>query len=99
MHGIECPAFNDQVCFQVSEIAYDENREINYLVITNAKGLPIFRVGNSRLSDMSAKKKSIAEAVKSQLSEKMRTDLQKELDRTGIPLEVVLERYHKYGML
>ena len=79
--------------FNVSEIAYDENREINYLVITNAKGLPIFRVGNSRLSDMSAKKKSTAEAVKSQLSEKMRTDLQKELDRTGIPLEVVLERY------
>ena len=42
---------------------------------------------------MAEKKNGTAEAVKSQLSGKMRADLQKELDRTGIPLEMVLDRY------
>ena len=79
--------------FTVSEIGYDENREINRLVITNANGTVVFQKGKAKLSTVGEKKKNTAEAVKSQLSEKMRTDLQKELDRTGIPLEVVLERY------
>lgn len=35
-----------------------------------------------------------AETVKKQLTAKMKRDMQKELDRTGVPLEKVLERYH-----
>ena len=40
------------------------------------------------------KMKNMPEEVKAQLSEKMRADLQKELNRTGIPVEQVLARYH-----
>ena len=35
-----------------------------------------------------------AETVKKHLTAKMKRDMQKELDRTGVPLEKVLERYH-----
>ena len=33
-------------------------------------------------------------SVKTQLSEKMRFELEKELERTGVSMEQVLERYH-----
>ena len=79
--------------FSVSEIGYAANREIDRLVITNSKGKVVFSQGNSKLFNMAEKKNGTAEAVKSQLSGKMRADLQKELDRTGIPLEMVLDRY------
>ena len=35
-----------------------------------------------------------AETVKKHLTAKMKRDMQKELDRTGVALEKVLERYH-----
>ena len=36
----------------------------------------------------------VSETVRAHLSDKMRRDLQKELERTGISLEQVLARYH-----
>lgn len=36
----------------------------------------------------------VSETARAQLSDKMRRDLQKELERTGISLEQVLARYH-----
>ena len=80
--------------FQVSAIGYDERREINHLEICNSKGITVFRMQAKKESTAPRRLKNTPEEVKAQLSEKMRTDLQKELRRTGISLEQVLARYH-----
>ena len=71
--------------FRVTEIGYDENREINRLEICNSKGTSVYR--------MQPPKGNVT-SVKTQLSEKMRFELEKELERTGVSMEQVLERYH-----
>lgn len=80
--------------FRVISIGYNERREINSLEICNSKGFSVFRMQEKKESSMSKKVGSTSEKVKAKLSEKMRIDLQKELNRTGISLEQVLARYH-----
>ena len=78
--------------FRVSAISYASNREIEGLEICNAKGGVVFRM---QLSGTSSNKPGrVSETARAQLSDKMRRDLQKELERTGISLEQVLARYH-----
>lgn len=80
--------------FRVSAIGYDSGREINALEICNSKGFTVFRMQAKKEASAPKKMKNMPEEVKAQLSEKMRADLQKELNRTGIPVEQVLARYH-----
>lgn len=78
--------------FRVSAISYASNREIEGLEICNAKGGVVFRM---QLAGTSSNKPGrVSETARAQLSDKMRRDLQKELERTGISLEQVLARYH-----
>ena len=78
----------------MSAIGYDSGREINALEICNSKGFTVFRMQAKKEASAPKKMKNMPEEVKAQLSEKMRADLQKELNRTGIPVEQVLARYH-----
>lgn len=78
--------------FRVSAISYTSNREIESLEICNAKGGVVFRKQSAGTS--SNKPGRVSETARAHLSDKMRRDLQKELERTGISLEQVLARYH-----
>ena len=78
--------------FRVSAISYASNWEIESLEICNAKGGVVFRMQSAGTS--SNKPGSVSETARAHLSDKMRRDLQKELERTGISLEQVLARYH-----
>lgn len=81
--------------FCVSVIGYNEKREINQLEICNSKGITVFKMKQSgKVVPVTEKNQNASATAKAQLTEKMRRDLQKELDRTGIPLEQVLARYH-----
>ena len=76
--------------FTIAAISYNENREICELEIRNGANRPVFvkRVIGEHVPV------SNGETVKKHLTAKMKRDMQKELDRTGVPLEKVLERYH-----
>ena len=78
--------------FRVSAISYASNWEIESLEICNVKGGVVFRMQSAGTS--SNKPGSVSETARAHLSDKMRRDLQKELERTGISLEQVLARYH-----
>ena len=78
--------------FRVSATSYTLNREIESLEICNAKGGVVFRKQSAGTS--SNKPGRVSETARAHLSDKMRRDLQKELERTGISLEQVLARYH-----
>lgn len=94
--------------FIVESISYDDNREIQTLEIRNGANRTVYvkrligentPVANretkqeTALAEPVGKGAGTSEAVKKQLTVKMRRDMQKELDRTGVPLERVLERY------
>lgn len=81
--------------FKVQFIAYDEKREIMELVICNSKGLPVYEMQPKQKS-LPKKESSFSLQInaKEQLSKRMRSDLEKELRRTGISLETVLARYN-----
>lgn len=68
--------------FHVADIGYGENREIVRLEIRNASGVPVFRMNMNppRFASASLQPWQIAE-------------LQSELERTGVVLDMVLERY------
>ena len=90
--------------FTVESISYDGNREICGLEIRNAANHTVFvkqmlEPAQSGEKDAGQEKgsrtpeKSAAEAARKRLTAKMKRDMQKELERTGVPLERVLERY------
>lgn len=90
--------------FTVESISYDGNREICGLEIRNAVNHTVFvkqmlEPAQSGEKDAGQEKgsrtpeKSAAEAARKRLTAKMKRDMQKELERTGVPLERVLERY------
>lgn len=68
--------------FHVQEIRYSSQREITGLVIVNEQGKKVYEY---------KEKESRKEAKP---GEKHMQALQKELERTGISIETVLERYH-----
>lgn len=68
--------------FSVSKISYSDNREISYLVIVNDKDKEVFR-WLAKVKGDPAKK-----VTKAQMNV-----LQEELDRTGVNMEKVTERF------
>lgn len=72
--------------FNVKEISYNAKREIVSLVITNSQNTVLFSIGvnpNSGLKDKLSKGINIWQMQ----------ELEKELERTGVEITVVLERY------
>ena len=65
--------------FSVSSIAYDNNRTIKALEIINGKKQPVFKYQEK--------------AAQKNFSGKQRENLEKELNRTGVSLQTVLDRY------
>lgn len=81
--------------FHVQSIAYDEKREIAGLVICNSKGLSVYKMHQKQKNAVvNEKLTGTPEQAKVQLSKKMRGDLEKELQRTGVSMETVLARYN-----
>lgn len=72
--------------FAVSYIAYDSNREIVALVIKDSKGNVVY----SMQQDSQAKEATVQESA---LSDAERVLLLAELNRTGVTMDTVLERY------
>lgn len=73
--------------FSVKNIAYNERREISALTIMNASNTVVFSMGQSADKKLKGK-------VESMLSTAKRRELEQELNRTGVAIETVLERYH-----
>lgn len=78
--------------FSVSAIGYSSDREINMLVIINDKGQPVYemKAGNSASDSDAAAKKEQAER---KLSANQMDAFRAELDRTGVTLQAVQERF------
>ena len=74
--------------FEVSSIGYNREREIDSLVIVNDKGQEIYRMNQT----IPAKEPSARSQARYQ--ETPMSALEKELKRTGVALEAVLNRYH-----
>jgi len=72
--------------FHVQNIEYNDQREISALVIANS--------WNKVVYSWIAPKAAASKPVDPGLSKAQMTNLQKELARTGVALEAVLERYH-----
>ena len=86
--------------FSVSSIEYNGDREISSLVIVNEKGQAVYAMKNKDTVRKAVDGKA-AEAIgsqkkgkqKSRLSTAQMTSLMDELDRTGVAIETVRERY------
>ena len=86
--------------FSVSSIEYNGDREISSLVIVNEKGQAVYAMKNKDTVRKAVDGKA-AEAIgsqkkgkqKSRLSTAQMTSLMDELDRTGVVVETVRERY------
>ena len=86
--------------FSVSSIEYNGDREISSLVIVNEKGQAVYAMKNKDTVRKAVDGKA-AEAIgsqkkgkqKSRLSTAQMTSLMDELDRTGVAVETVKERY------
>lgn len=85
--------------FYVGSIEYNRDREISALVITNGKGEAVYAMksrdahkntAGEKDTDAGKQKKG---KQKNSLSAEQMTSLQRELDRTGVPIETVRERY------
>ena len=73
--------------FTVSYISYNDNREIESLMIVNGNGQAVFELQRKVVPISDTQEKT-------GLSEKQIADLEKELDRTGVDMTSVLSRYH-----
>lgn len=71
--------------FRVVSIAYSEEREITGLLIVNSKNQPVYKLGQKEEKSRGKKAPSVS-AVQMEA-------LKKELQRTGIGVEAVQERY------
>lgn len=69
--------------FTVREISYNDNREITGIVIVNQDGRVVYQVKNKA----AGKEESFS------LSQSQLKAMNKELERTGVALDVVLQRY------
>ena len=86
--------------FSVSTIEYNNNREITSLVIINEKGQAVYAMKARDVSEDGVDKKGAGKSEKSKrgkqkgsLSTEQMTSLLAELDRTGVAIETVRERY------
>ena len=79
--------------FKVASIEYNENREIISLVIVNGKGDCVYTMQAGRASETGAKKQPKKKTQEKALTSDQMTALQAELDRTGVAMEKVQERY------
>ena len=75
--------------FHVQSIEYNDQREISALVISNSIGKVVY----SWIAPKSAVSKPAETPAAPGLSDAQMKGLQAELDRTGIALETVLQRY------
>lgn len=76
--------------FTLCSIAYNSQREINALSIANNRGQTVFQWQKSADGQSGEK----LDNQMCSLTEAQRKVLEKELERTGISMETVLERYH-----
>ena len=85
--------------FSVSSIAYNDAKEISALVIVNDRGEAVYtmRLKDTRKNDTDQKSVTAGRQKKGKqkniLSVEQMTSLQSELDRTGVAMETVQERY------
>lgn len=90
---------NKWVCydkFRVTEIAYNDNREITGLAIVNQDGMEVYRLraktqSRSTSAQLAGRPASVSERGR-QSADKIQA-VNRELERTGIALDVVLGRY------
>ncbi|MCI8741883.1 MAG: hypothetical protein HFG63_04470 [Lachnospiraceae bacterium] len=85
---VEIRKKNDRYCtserFSVRDIGYSGEREITSLVIANGRGHVVYRMG---------KKADSGPEGGTEVSSQQIRELKKELERTGVPLRNVLDRY------
>lgn len=76
--------------FHVLSIGYNREREITSLAVANTRGQEVYRMGSRGQAGTGAPPVpgKVPEVSRSQISE-----LKKELERTGVPLRQVLDRY------
>ena len=77
--------------FKVSGISYNESREIAGLTITNQDGKIVYNLIDKSATNYSNKEE--AESQKNMAQEVFSESLYKELERTGVALDTVLQRY------
>lgn len=85
--------------FSVSSIGYNEDREINALMIVNEKGQKVYEL---KVKDTSGENKTSGKTEKKELDKGQKgtsitkgqmESLRSELDRTGVSMEAVQSRY------
>ena len=85
--------------FSVVSIEYNKDREISSLVIKNDKGQVVYELkgktvaGSREKESQETPENEKKEAQKKKLTRAQMTSLQAELDRTGVAMEAVQERY------
>lgn len=78
--------------FHVREISYDGERTIRSVSIANSKNQMVYSMDlGENGSDAAIPEKP--ESMKTGITEEQMTELEKELKRTGVALDTVLERY------
>ena len=77
--------------FSVDSISYNEEREINSLVILNGKRNKVFELKQE--AEPQKKREAKKKTETKDMAETQRKVLEEELDRTGVTIEAVMERY------
>ena len=77
--------------FSVDSISYNEEREINGLVILNGKKNKVFEL--KQKAEPQKKREPKKKTETKDIAEAQRKILEEELDRTGVMIEAVMERY------
>lgn len=79
--------------FKVASIEYNDSREIVSLVIVNTKGDCVYAMQGASASGTGKKKAAKKKTPEAALTDSQMSALQAELDRTGVAMETVQERY------
>lgn len=77
--------------FSVDSISYNEEREIDGLVILNGKRDKVFELKQE--AETQKKREAKKKTETKDIAETQRKVLEEELDRTGVTIEAVMERY------
>ena len=78
--------------FSVSSIKYNDDREINAIVIVNDGGKTVYEL-KEKGAGATGGRKGKAKKDSAALSKEQMDSLQAELDRTGVSMETVQSRY------
>lgn len=79
--------------FKVTEISYNENREITGLTIINQDGKAVYSMIPKTSEQQAQKEPEQRKEKKNALTTSQIRQMNKELERTGVALDAVLERY------